>query len=368
MLEFESPINYKRKVYQQKDSKLSRFAVLVFSILIIIFIYVDYVFIGTSFEFINSLLIRLVVFSASLLVYAYLKVSKEGEHYSLVIFTWLILLISMILFNNTTRPDEYIISNLAMESSIVLSIFIIFRNKLLLQIIPSLYLSIGILLQLYWMKTVHLGVTYLLFIVSTIAMNIIGIYVSLTVSKFREKELRYLENEHAMKCKLKEMAFHDELTSLQNRRSILHSAKLEFDRSKRYHKNLSLMMLDIDDFKAINDRYGHDNGDIALKFFADIVSIKKRSTDHVGRIGGEEFLLLLPETDVDQAYYIAERILVELNSEMLELDEKKIYLTVSIGLTIVSEKDATISDSMRRADDYLYVAKRRGKNNIYSGS
>ena len=136
----------------------------------------------------------------------------------------------------------------------------------------------------------------------------------------------------------------------------------------RYHKNFSLMIMDIDDFKAINDKYGHENGDIALKFFADIVSIKKRSTDYIGRIGGEEFLLLLPETDVDQAHQIAERILVELNSKMLEFDEQKTYLTVSIGLTIVSEKDASINDCMRRADDYLYVAKKRGKNNIYSGS
>lgn len=90
--------------------------------------------------------------------------------------------------------------------------------------------------------------------------------------------------------------------------------------------------------------------------------------DHIGRIGGEEFLLLLPETDVDQAQYIAERILVELNSKILELDKQKTYLTVSIGLTIVSEKDATINESMRRADDYLYAAKKRGKNNIYAGS
>ena len=367
MIELEDPISHKLKLYQQEDSKLSRFGVLVLSILIIIFIYADYVFISTSFEFIKLLLIKFVVLSASLFVYIYLKVSKENEHYSLVIFIWLILLISMILFNNISRPGEYI-SNLAMESSIVLSIFIIFKNKLLLQIIPSIYLSIGLLSQLYLLKTVHIGMTYFLFIVGTIAINIVGIYASLTFSKFRETELRYLENEHAMKCKLKEMAFHDELTSLQNRRSILHSAKSEFDRSKRYHKNLSLMILDIDDFKAINDRYGHDNGDIALKYFADIVSIKKRSTDYIGRIGGEEFLLLLPETDVDQAHYIAERILVELNSKMIEFDEQKTYLTVSIGLTALMDKDATINECMRRADDYLYVAKKRGKNNIYSGS
>ena len=169
MLEPEDPISHKLKLYQQEDSKISRCAVLIFSILIIIFIYADYVFIGTTFDFIKLLFVKFVVFFATLLVYAYLKVSKENEHYSLVIFTWLILLISLILFSNITRPDGYI-SNFAMESSIVLSIFLIFRNKLLLQIIPSLYLSIGILLQLHWMETVHLGVTYLLFIVRTIAL------------------------------------------------------------------------------------------------------------------------------------------------------------------------------------------------------
>ena len=182
MLETEDPISHKLKVYQQEDSKLSRFGVLVFSALIIIFIYADYVFISTSFEFIELLLIKGVVFFVSLLVYTYLKVSKENEHYSLVIFIWLMLLISMILFSNISRPDDFI-SNIVMESSLVLSIFIIFKNKLLLQIIPSIYLSIGLLLQLYFTKTVHIGITYFLFIVGTMAMNLVGIYAALAKSK-----------------------------------------------------------------------------------------------------------------------------------------------------------------------------------------
>ena len=148
MLEHEDPISYQKNLYLKEDSKLSSIGILATSAIFIIFIYADYVFIGASSEFYKLLLMRLLLTVASLLSCLYLGFSKEKKYYSWVIFIWLMLMISVFQITSTTRPAEYL-TELPLGVSIVLANFIIFRNKLLLQIIPVIYLSTGILLQLF---------------------------------------------------------------------------------------------------------------------------------------------------------------------------------------------------------------------------
>jgi diguanylate cyclase (GGDEF)-like protein len=131
-------------------------------------------------------------------------------------------------------------------------------------------------------------------------------------------------------------------------------------RSKRHRFSLSLMMLDVDDFKAYNDKYGHPAGDSALKAVADILKETLRGADVAARYGGEEFAILLPQTSSEEAAQIAERIRKKI--ERTEFPERKV--TASIGIASCSNEVDTPRDLISAADVALYAAKNHGRNNV----
>ena len=132
--------------------------------------------------------------------------------------------------------------------------------------------------------------------------------------------------------KLKELATVDGMTGLFNRRHFLSVAEIEWARYQRHWQPLSLLMIDIDQFKSINDRFGHDVGDHVIIRIADICRQEKRKSDVVARFGGEEFLLLLPETDLDEAHNVAERLRRLVESREFSIASRAINTTISIGV------------------------------------
>jgi diguanylate cyclase (GGDEF)-like protein len=154
----------------------------------------------------------------------------------------------------------------------------------------------------------------------------------------------------------------DGLTSLYNRRHFMSLAEREWDRFQRYMRPLSLMIIDIDAFKAINDRWGHDAGDRALKHVADLCASAKRSTDIIARIGGEEFAMLLPETTVADGRILAERLRRKVKQSALRLEEDAVSMTVSIGIAQGSLSMSAFDVLMKAADRALYAAKASGRN------
>lgn len=137
--------------------------------------------------------------------------------------------------------------------------------------------------------------------------------------------------------------------------------------SKRYKKPLSVLMLDVDDFKAINDTYGHDAGDIVLINISKILTESLRQSDFVGRYGGEEFLIILPNTDENSALYVAEKIRKSIELFDFSLNENtnsRIKLTVSIGVASLYKHGESGDDLIKAADICLYRAKREGKNKV----
>ncbi|MCC8943533.1 diguanylate cyclase [Bradyrhizobium sp. Arg62] len=163
---------------------------------------------------------------------------------------------------------------------------------------------------------------------------------------------------------LEVLATTDPLTSLFNRRHFLTVLDAEWSRFQRYNRSLSVLMLDVDHFKAVNDRFGHSAGDEALKAVARVCMAGKRKSDIVGRIGGEEFAVLLPETSLSRARMVAERIRKRVESLSLVEDGRLIPLTISIGvaeaITAMSGADALV----RGADAALYRAKSDGRNRV----
>jgi len=164
---------------------------------------------------------------------------------------------------------------------------------------------------------------------------------------------------------LEKIASTDILSETGNRRHFLLTASQEIERAQRYKRPLSLIMLDIDHFKQINDSYGHQYGDAVIKALGKILSVQARDSDTVCRIGGEEFAILMPETTREEATTMAERLREIFNmAPMTEAGTQKIFCTASMGIAELSDSDKSIYDLLPRADKRMYRAKQEGRNRI----
>jgi diguanylate cyclase (GGDEF)-like protein/PAS domain S-box-containing protein len=165
---------------------------------------------------------------------------------------------------------------------------------------------------------------------------------------------------------MKRLATTDNLTGAANRHEFFRMADLELRRAKRYGHALTVIMLDIDYFKSINDTHGHQAGDAVLKALSALVRAALRDTDIFGRLGGEEFAAVLPETDIQGGVPVAERLRRELAGLTVRLRDAALRFTVSIGVSEVRPSDRLIEDTINRADEALYKAKRMGRNRVES--
>ena len=199
---------------------------------------------------------------------------------------------------------------------------------------------------------------------------------------------------------MKRIAATDELTGIPNRRSIVNFGRQEFALSKRYNSPFAVLMIDVDKFKTINDTHGHDIGDEALKMMVNVTlnclrkvdyigrleteeeALKKqarlvqletqtetlvKTSDleaHLGRLGGEEFVVVLPQTDLKGAYIAAQRVCKAMPQETLQLGDKIVRITVSIGVATYDPKDEKMDDVLKRADLALFAAKKNGRNKV----
>ena len=152
----------------------------------------------------------------------------------------------------------------------------------------------------------------------------------------------------------------DELTNISNRRHFMNLAELELRRARRYHHPLSVVILDFDNLKGINDTYGHLAGDRALTVFAKIVKEIIRDVDILGRFGGDEFLLLLPETDAEHALLVMERIRNVMSTSPVFYGERNFTITFSAGIATVEDWTDSLEDLLNRADNALYQIKQKG--------
>jgi diguanylate cyclase (GGDEF)-like protein len=160
---------------------------------------------------------------------------------------------------------------------------------------------------------------------------------------------------------LRQIASRDHLTGALSRRSWTERAKAEMARAHRYGRPLSLAMLDIDLFKKINDSYGHSAGDVVIKHIACLCMSMVRQSDLFGRFGGEEFVLMMPETGAIEARMVAERIRTTFGSAPTNLGEP-VTCTISVGLTELAAPDDTLDTLIDHADEALYEAKDAGRN------
>jgi two-component system, cell cycle response regulator len=157
----------------------------------------------------------------------------------------------------------------------------------------------------------------------------------------------------------------DKLTGLFNRKYISEVLEVEFKRAKALHSNISVILFDIDNFKKINDTYGHDGGDYVLTTLGNQVKASGlRERDLAGRYGGEEFIVVLANSNTEQAAEVAERIRKKIEGHPFEYEGKKITVTVSLGVASIKKDFHLGSDIYKEADKALYESKRNGKNRV----
>jgi diguanylate cyclase (GGDEF)-like protein/PAS domain S-box-containing protein len=170
-----------------------------------------------------------------------------------------------------------------------------------------------------------------------------------------------------METELHRLATTDVLTQSSNRRHFFEGAHREFEQARQQGKPLAFLLLDIDDFKVINDTYGHPEGDKVLQRIAESGRAALRRGDLFGRIGGEEFAAVFPGCAPDMAMQVAERLEREIQQLSFSHDNRTFGITVSQGLTSLTPEDESLDSLFARADAAMYQAKRQGKNRIVSG-
>lgn len=165
-------------------------------------------------------------------------------------------------------------------------------------------------------------------------------------------------------AKMKKMATTDHLTNLLNRRGFNEYGERAFSAARRAGAELSVIMTDIDRFKYINDKYGHAAGDSALVHFARLVSESRRKEDVIARVGGEEFALLLPGTNLRDAMALADQMCSKIGSSPMDMTSVGLPMTSSSGVAAISAKDKSLDDMVLRADRAMYRSKRAGRNQV----
>jgi two-component system, cell cycle response regulator len=180
-----------------------------------------------------------------------------------------------------------------------------------------------------------------------------------------EQKLRIaLNKQKVFSQKLKKLANTDVLTGIPNRRNILATSKKEFQLTQRDHETFSILIIDIDHFKFVNDSYGHLIGDQVLKEISQLLVKYLRNVDTVGRLGGEEFMIILPATELQEAMEIAERLCEQIRNLEIYTTSQSIKITISIGVTAYQPNDQNDTAMLKRADDALYQAKESGRDRV----
>jgi diguanylate cyclase (GGDEF)-like protein len=161
-----------------------------------------------------------------------------------------------------------------------------------------------------------------------------------------------------------QLAITDSLTGIYNRRHILYLAELEFQRSRRFHHPMTMLILDLDDLKHINDTYGHQVGDQALKAIAENGMKQLREVDYIGRYGGDEFIIILVETDLSSGCEVADRICNSISQTPIQTQFGPLNIAVSIGVATASENSPDLASLLNKADIALIKAKKAGKQQV----
>ncbi len=289
------------------------------------------------------------------------KTNKVRMHDHLL-FGWLVFTILFFLLYNFTRPLNSLTT--IIDVLIPIAIYIFSPLKIFYNIALAFGFSIGTIYIDYVYKTGIDPVTLNAVTTSQFVVHALGLVSCLQTQSYRRKSFKAFVEERDAKEMVAYLANIDPLTKSLTRRQFFSIAESEYLRFLRYRRQLSMLVMDADHFKDINDTYGHYAGDLVLRNVSLVTLEQKRAQDTFGRLGGEEFALLLPETGLEQAKVVARRIQDAWEKTPCIVDGKLIHSTVSIGVAEAGPDDKSFEDVLQRADRMMYKAKEAGRNRI----
>jgi diguanylate cyclase (GGDEF)-like protein len=359
-----------RQTFLQEDIDRIRIIIAITAILVLGYIYVDYQELKVTPLFYLLTTIRVILSSASAWLINSLPKRRNVNFTDRSVFVWSMAFVLLSLFSTLSRKTISI-ENVNINLIWVLGFYLLLPNRQPFKIIPALTISFFSIYILLNSQTISLqGVTNLNIFtnISTVTViNLIGFISSLQFESERYHQYLIQKTLLAGREQLRELAITDSLTNILNRRGFLEMADAEFDRSKRSGEPFTFAIIDLDKLKNINDTHGHPAGDRAIQRLVEVIKQAKRSYDTVGRLAGDEFGLLLPDTNSKQALEIMARIKKTLANTFVEFPNMyQTQISFSAGVTEIKKADKTFDDIYRRADNALLTAKDKGRNKIES--
>ena len=282
--------------------------------------------------------------------------------YDRLVFAWMFFTIVFLVLFNFTRQADYLM--LSFDVIVPFAIYMLSPLRLHKTVALAFGYSAGTMYVYYFFKFGVDPITLKVATAAQVIVHVVGFLSALQLQTYRRKSFKAYIDEKDAKEMVAYLANIDPLTKSLTRRHFFSFAESEFLRFKRYQRAMSIMVIDADHFKKINDTYGHHAGDLALRSLSLVAMDHKRAQDTFGRLGGEEFGLLLPETSLEQALVVGGRIQQMWEQSPVNLDGELIHSTVSIGVAEVSPDDKSLDDLLRRADKMLYKAKQNGRNRV----
>lgn len=263
-----------------------------------------------------------------------------------------------------SRPPDYL-ANFALEVVVIIVLFTLLPIRPQWRPWPGILYALSALGALWFVKTNPGEGPLGSYTVALVLAAMGGGGFALRLENMRRRQFLSQYWERLARRELERLATTDGLTGILNRRRFLELAEVEFLRHQRYHRPLAFITADLDHFKRVNDQFGHQAGDAVLKSFAEHMAGCVRGQDLLGRLGGEEFGLVLPETSSEQARLVAERIRAGCDSLGLELAPgQSVSFTVSLGVSEARPGDQSLAQLMSRSDAALYQAKESGRNQV----
>lgn len=350
----------------------TRLALFVAAIVIALFGFSDYIFLGPSRPFYLLMALRAVMITGCLALAGVLHVSTAP-----LTRPWLFSVAPLLIATGTMlivplRPHT-LSTQFSAVMLIVAAFYLVIPNLLWGMIGTSLYLTAGFLLcAWYWAGVTPAGAIPLgiLLLVS----NLVGYVAAVRRARLKREQFLLIETEQrtkqrlmdeiarreALEQQLRVMAQTDELTGLHTRRHFMERAQEAFAAARQQDAAFSLCMLDVDNFKLINDRWGHVAGDRVLRTVADACRRRLHADALIGRFGGEEFVAALAGAHAEDARGIAEQLRETISTLRFDGEVAELRVTMTVGLSTVQPQEADFSTALRRADAALYQGKRRG--------
>ena len=349
------------------DSRQAMVGILLMAVVVALTIPNDFVF-TLQPAVISLLMVLRVIFilcSIALIVHVHRNTDPKSNDSN--IFIWGLFGVALNILIIFTRPAIYT-GHALTDLVILVIIYLGVPFRLLYRVTLALLFTAGCLVYLA-INAQQLTPPWIrVEILSLVFINIVGLIISHHLYSYRRKQYATQVEEEKVKEELRLAASRDSLTGILNHKAFFEQGERELRRFIRYGKPFSLMEIDIDDFKNINDNYGHSEGDNVLQKLVSLVSSHVRQSDIFGRTGGDEFCLLLIETHLEGAMEIAERVRAACCECRLNAGKGvPIHFTVSVGLVESSKNDTNIGHIYSRADAAMYRAKSEGRNRVCAG-